>query len=169
MTRPTNLALLAGAITVSGNDLVGRGIAMGRTATAQQNRTSTITVADDGYMAFASVPAGYWRVSGMFHFLASVSGAMGLQWKINASQYQSGHLLYSGVVNSIAQARTFVSGNTTVQFTTISTGADDWIEFDAIISTSLTGTVSFQWAQKSSTASALLLQNISWMTIEQVG
>lgn len=127
-------------------------------------RASNIVPADDTELIFPVVPAAVWRVQAFLQFQASgAGGVQGFQAGIFSPGSGQQVLNYNGIVNSANFPNTLSFGiNPLVQFATIATAGTDYIKLDTVFATG-GGKISLQWSQRTSNASATLLNTFSWM------
>lgn len=131
--------------------------------TADQNRASTITLADDSALTLA-LPVGNFRIRG-FVFMQAANATMDYKYALAftgthaGARCRSAHAACGAVLgtdneSTLAQnaASPTIIASTPVTGATSGTG---YVEFDVLLQVTAAGTFSFQWAQNTSDAGNL--------------
>jgi hypothetical protein len=137
---------------------------------SQTARSNTFTLADDPELIFASMPAGVYRARLFLQFQGSITGSQGAQFSIRAGSGHptSGWLTAQGIANNSAWPLTlYQNGGAVVQLSNISTALFDCMHIDAVFGHA-GGDIALQWAQRSLSANATLLNAYSWFELMDI-
>lgn len=138
------------------------------------SRTSTTAVSDDPDLQFTSQVAGTYSVE----WLLTVTGPTGVAnfktginctGTVTTSFWSALNRDQTGVIGGNA-AQNDCNASTTTQTVTLSIAAGNYevIQGYGFVVTSTTGTISLQWAQGTSNASAVTVKRGSWMRISKI-
>jgi hypothetical protein len=155
-------------ITPNG-DFLARGIALVDYLSAQFPIISSITLTNVG-LGWTSLAPGSYRFKCGLYFAAVTTSGMGLQVKLNASNLSGNSWVGGyGVVNNSAVTLTGLNPVTSVnQFASVAQGSSDYLILEGSFTLSAASSVQIQCAQKTSTASNLIIQDRSFLEIVQL-
>jgi hypothetical protein len=157
-----------GQLTIGGSTpLVGRAAYKGTSTERFSN-----TLESDTDLQLSLLGSSLYIVEGQLEFDATTSGAMGAKFA----------LAYSGTLFNTTKANVsqFINGTGAVALATLTTGtplafatigtsaSSDQIRFSLALRTTTLGTLSMQWAQNSTTLTALNLRQGSWIRATRV-
>jgi hypothetical protein len=141
------------------------------TKSANTSRSSNTTLADDPHLVLA-IPVGTWLVESYIPIWTTTSGAGGAKYAFAFSGTATAQF---GSWGSIANTLTVLQTRSlaeTVTAASISSASGlptiDYIRFTGLLIVSITGNLSFQWAQNSSNSNALNLPAGAWLTCTKV-
>lgn len=129
--------------------------------TSESTDTDT-TLSDDSELTVA-LTAGTWYITGTVFFFANITAGMGFKWKLNyPGSISRSRFAVVGDVNGSAFVREFFNTEEITHTTiTLSTGPFNFLNFSGIIVTTGSDTLAFQWAQNTSNANGLTVNNAS--------
>jgi hypothetical protein len=153
----------------TGNDFVVSGFSVAREKATTETTISDIVLSDDAELTM-TLPIGTYRIHLIAVLSANVDGSMGIQYRLNftGSLARSRFMQQNRINNADAQRNmTFV--NSTSNYATITTtGASDYLDIEGILVVTVAGVLSFQWAQQSSVAQNLSINNTSSLTADLI-
>lgn len=142
--------------------------------TSDQSITSNTTVAADSQLV-ATLGIGTWRVRILCFYDTSAGAGPGFKWDMNfAGTGTWGPFLYRYVpfgTSAGTSAETQFAGRGTpaaVAITSISVNNGGYVEFEGIITVTVSGAVQFRWAQSASSVNATVVKAGSYLEYSQV-
>lgn len=132
--------------------------------TVQTSRNSTAVSAADPDLAVA-LSVGQWDVELLVIF--GSSAAPGFRWQIITPGGITGSVGYHAFVNGALVSGNMKGGNTDTTYATLGGGNDQVLRISCHLSVTIAGTISFGWAQNSSSAQPTVVFN-GWINATRV-
>lgn len=155
-------------------DTNGLGIAISRSKPAATARSSTTTPTNDPDLTCAlTVAVATWAVDLWLPIWGTGSGAAGIKLDMTFTGTTPASLYaVTGVVNgALAAAYQAQTGAVVFSAAALTNAAStpDWVRLSGTLATTTAGTLSLQWSQNSSSASAINIGQGAWMNVTRVG
>ena len=170
LTSPAlNTPTLTTAVLVGDTTGLGVGIARSKATTTGRNTTTTFT--DDPDLIVPLI-AGRWEVELTLPIFATVSGAGGIKFQMAFSGTQTNNFFMGqGFINSAqsSQAAQLLATSLFASAAISTSSPNDWVRLSGVITVTVAGNLSLQWAQQSSNANNANVAAGSSMTCVKVG
>lgn len=147
---------------------VGQSVAIAKGSNTA--RASTTTLANDPDLQITNLPAGYYRIEFTLQFTATNSTG-GSQWRLSmgtATQFEVGMGYHDCNTTTAPVVFTLAANSATPQTCTITSGSGVDINVSYFRPSVPAGTLSIQWAQNSSNASATNLNQNSSLMVTRI-
>lgn len=138
--------------------------------TVSQNVTSSTVLVNDNSL-FAALPVGVWRVELFMHYNGDTTGDIQVGWTTTGTITSLGRsvLAPGRTFTTITDAAVCIQG---LALATVgiygASAATAHLKEDLLLDVSVTGTLQLQWAQNTSSATALTVSTASRMIITEV-
>ncbi len=165
------MRVMIGPVVALGGSLLGSWTTIPKTA--DESRNTTTTLADDALLNFACAAGAKYTVRLKAH-IKTANATMDYKWAQNytgtlTEAYQSNRVLAAGVAAGTDNMTVAVSNALQTSYpVTAATSGIALVEMDIVLVTSTAGTFSFQWAQNTSDAGALIVQAGSYLEYMRV-
>jgi len=146
------------------------GYSFGAEKSSTETTISDTTLSDDAELSYFLPPGIYFHRLLAF-FSANVDGSMGIQWRLNfTGSFARSRFSVASRINGVdvGGATPIFLNSTQTEATITTVGASDYIDISGIFVVTVGGTLSFQWAQNSSVAQNLAINNSSSLTSQKI-
>ena len=152
-------------------DTTGLGVGIARSKATTTGRNTTTTFTDDPDL-IVPLSAGRWEVELTLPIFATVSGAGGIKFQMAFSGTQTNNFFMGwGFINSAqsSQAAQLLATSLFASAAISTSSPNDWVRLSGVITVTVAGNLSLQWAQQSSNANNANVAAGSSMTCVKVG
>jgi hypothetical protein len=153
----------------TGNDFVVSGFSVAREKATTESTNTDIVLSDDAELTM-TLPVGTYRIHLIAILSANTAGGMGIQYRLNfTGSIARTRFIQQNRINGADAQRNPTFFNSTSNYATITTvGASDYLDIEGVAVVTVAGVLSFQWAQQSSNANDLSINNTSSLTAQLI-
>ncbi len=153
----------------TGNEFVVSGFSVAREKSSTETTNNDIVLSDDSELTM-TLPIGTYRIHLIAFLSANTTGGMGIQYRLNfTGSIARTRFMQQNRINNADAQRNATFFNQSLNYATITTtGASDYLDIEGIAVITVAGTLSFQWAQQSSNANNLAINNASSLTAQLI-